>query len=202
VTVRVADVTGVVLCGGAGKRFGGADKPLELLHGLPLVQHVCERLAAQVAHVVISCNRNADTYRRFGDVIVDGITDRGPLAGVLAGMEAATTDFVFVCPGDAPLLSRTLVARLRAVLDSTDTDVAYPDDGEQRQHLFMLVRRSLREALSDYLDAGRRAVHTFVQLQRCAIVDGPFDSDCFTNVNTADDLAQLAASIPARARRR
>ncbi len=189
-----ADITGLILCGGAGTRFDGRDKPLEMLAGSPLLAHVRERLLPQVARIVISCNRNIEAYARFRDALVaDDEPRRGPLGGILAGLTRADTDYVFVCPGDAPFLSRTLVARLAAALDEEHADVALPHDGARRQHLFILMRRSLVPALRRYLDTGSRSVHGFIDQQRAAIVDAGFDRDTFVNVNSAEDLAMVAA---------
>ena len=95
-----ADITGLILCGGAGTRFDGRDKPLELLDGSPLFAHVRERLLPQVARIVISCNRNIDAYARFGDaLVVDEEPQRGPLGGVLAGLMRADDRLRIRLPG-------------------------------------------------------------------------------------------------------
>lgn len=189
------DITGVILCGGAGSRLGGRDKPLEDLAGSPLVAHVRERLLPQVGRIVISCNRNVDAYARWGDATVaDQCPDHGPLAGVLAGTDVADTQFLFVCPGDAPFLPTTLVTLLAASLCRAEIDIAVPHDGVQRQHLFMLIRRDLAPALRTYLDAGGRSVHGFVDQQRCATVGGRFEVGAFLSVNSPTDL-QIAVTI-------
>ncbi len=44
-----SNITGLILAGGAGQRLGGRDKGLYPLLGRPLVTHVSERLAPQIA---------------------------------------------------------------------------------------------------------------------------------------------------------
>ena len=194
--MRRIDVTGLILCGGSARRFAGRDKPLALLRGSMLVEHVRERLAPQVERVVISCNRNLDVYRRWGDTVVtDAVPERGPLGGLLAGMRVATTPYVFVCPGDAPLLPTTLVERLARALDVGAADVAYPHDGERPQHLFLLVRRTAVDRVRRFLDDGGRAVHQWVEQMRAVSIDARPDRDAFVNVNSAGDLAQLNAAV-------
>ncbi len=189
----VVNVTGLILCGGAGTRLHGRDKPLEQLAGMTLVEHVRNRLRPQVACVLISCNRNFERYGRWRDpIVVDETADRGPLGGVLAGMQRADTDYLFVCPGDAPFLSTTLVARLTSALCRDGADIAIPSDGARRQHLFQLLRRSLADALRDYLDAGGRSVHEFIDRQRTVVVDAAFERDAFLNVNSPADLHAAA----------
>ena len=194
--IGAADVTGLILCGGAGTRLGGRDKPLELLGGVPLVEHVRERLQPQVARVLISCNRNFDAYGRWNDTIVrDEAANRGPLGGVLAGMDSTQTEYLFVCPGDAPFLSTTLVDNLASALDRNPADIAIPRDGVRRQHLFPLMRRSLAGPLRHYLDTGGRSVHAFVETQRTVVIDAA-DREAFFNVNSEADLRAAAAMLP------
>ena len=83
----LADTTGLVLAGGAGRRVGGADKGLLPWHGRPLVEQVVQKLRGEVATLLISCNRNQDYYASLADRIV---ADQRPgFAGPLAGIEAA-----------------------------------------------------------------------------------------------------------------
>ncbi|MFW6380343.1 MAG: NTP transferase domain-containing protein, partial [Halorhodospira sp.] len=77
----------MVLAGGTGRRMGGCDKGLVPLDGRPLVAHVLERLAPQVAAVRINANRHLDHYAALG-VPVDGDHHPGQL-GPLAGMASA-----------------------------------------------------------------------------------------------------------------
>jgi molybdopterin-guanine dinucleotide biosynthesis protein A len=185
-------VTGVVLCGGDGRRFDGRDKPLSDLDGRPLVAHVLERLAGQVDEVLISANRNLDRYETFGfDVLRDPAPGLGPLGGVLAATRVAANGLVFVCPGDSPLLAPGTVSALAAgLIDGVDVLVAH--DGTRQQNLFMLLRRACRASIAEYLDSGARSVHGFIE--RSAALAVPFGSPSdYRNVNTPDQLAALEA---------
>jgi molybdenum cofactor guanylyltransferase len=194
--IERGEITGLILCGGRAVRLGGRDKPLEHLAGRALVDHVRERLQPQVAQVVVSCNGKFDTYARHGDAVVtDEVPERGPLGGVLAGMLYSTTRYLFVCPGDAPLLSRTLVARLAAALDRERADVALPSDGTRQQHLFLLLRCALATSLRGYLDGGGNSVHAFVAQQRAVVIDAASERDSFINVNSPADLTAAAALL-------
>jgi molybdopterin-guanine dinucleotide biosynthesis protein A len=182
-------VTAVVLCGGSGRRFEGKDKPLERLAGRPLVAHVLARLEGQVSSVVISANRNLEEYRRFGHPVVqDQVADRGPLAGLQAADSQLESGRVFVCPGDAPFVLTDLVERLQPALTS-GADVVVPHDGVRRQHLFMLLERTMAEQVGEYLERGGRSVGGW--LAELQVAEVPVtDPDAFTNVNTADELAR------------
>jgi molybdopterin-guanine dinucleotide biosynthesis protein A len=104
-------ITGIILAGGMGRRMGGVDKGLVDLDGLPFVAHVLARLSPQVGDVLISANQNLDRYGAFGvPVVPDAIGGfAGPLAGLHAGMTAATRDLVVTVPCDSPFLPGDLV---------------------------------------------------------------------------------------------
>lgn len=146
----------VILCGGAGQRLGGVDKPLELLAGRPLFEHVLRRIAGQAGAIIVSANRNAAQYAAYGLTVVDdgGHAGRGPLAGVAAGLAAATTDFVLIVPGDAPLLPDDLASRLDDIRLRDRAAIVHADDGHGPQPLCALVSRALLDDLERYLDQG------------------------------------------------
>ncbi len=186
-------VTGIVLCGGSGRRFGGMDKPLELLSGRPLIEHVLERVAPQVEHLIISANRHHPDYQRYGfPVLADDAVDRGPLAGIQAAARFSESELLFVCPGDSPLLPRSLVAQLRSRLAGSDgVEVVIPHDGERAQHLFLLMPRAVASTIDPYLNAGRRSVAGWLA-ERSVVEHSLADQRAFTNVNTIADLAALS----------
>ena len=82
--IATEDITGLILAGGAGRRVEGRDKGLIDWQGKPLVQHVALRLRPQVGQLIISCNRNIETYRELADkTVTDSRRDfQGPLAGL------------------------------------------------------------------------------------------------------------------------
>lgn len=188
---RQPAVTGIVLCGGSGSRFQGADKPLLPLHGRTMLAHVLERLTPQVASVVISANRNRADYEAFGHpVVADLQPDQGPLAGLAASLPLTDDGLLFLCPGDAPLLAVDLVECLRGQL-TPDVDAVLPFDGERPQHLFMLLRRAAAATAVDYLSGGGRSVAGFVQRLNVHMVPVQ-DRASFANVNTRADLEAVA----------
>jgi molybdopterin-guanine dinucleotide biosynthesis protein A len=184
-------ITGIILCGGRGRRMGGVDKPLELLNGRSLVSHVRERLTQQVGRIIISANRSLDAYASFGDVIVTDIeAGQGPLGGLVSALALAESEWFFCCPGDAPRLDWSLVARLARHIGSADAAVAH--DGTQSQYLFLLGRRSLCAAMEAYLATGERTVQGFLASIAPVEVDASDIAASFANINTQAELAQLS----------
>ena len=200
-------ITGLVLCGGRGSRMGGVDKGLQTLDGQPLVWHALERLRPQVGALAINANRHAALYARFGaPVWPDAQNDYpGPLAGMLAGLSAISTEWLVTVPCDTPRFPLDLVARLAAAAAAAGATAAMPltqaEPGDsnsapgppQPQPVFCLLHRSLRPALQAALAAGERKIDRFTRSQ--GQVQVPFfdadDAGAFVNANTAGELELL-----------
>ena len=110
------DITGLILAGGMGRRMGGADKGLLLLHGRPLAALSLERLRPQVGSLFISANRNLDIYAALGPEVLPYLLPDypGPLAGIHAALSRIETPWLATCPCDSPYLPSDLVERLTA----------------------------------------------------------------------------------------
>ena len=181
-------ITGIVLAGGQGRRMGGVDKGLKPLHGKPMVEHVLARLAPQVAEVVINANQNHETYARFGHRVVgDEVSGfAGPLAGLHAGMKAASQPLVLTVPCDSPFLPADLAQRLAAALK--DHQVAVAKTGDQPHPVFALVRKSVLDHLEAYLRGGGRKIDAWYATLQFVEVDFGDEADAFRNINTLEEL--------------
>ena len=190
-TIAHDAITGVIFAGGQGRRMGGVDKGLVELDGRPLVAHVIERLAPQVGTIVINANQNRDRYAAFGHAVVaDAIGGfAGPLAGLHAGLSAATTPYVVTSPCDSPFLPHDLVERLAAAFDQTPLDLAVARTFEQPHPVFSLVKRSVLPHLEAFLRAGGRKIDAWYRTLRVAEVSFDDEADAFRNINTAAELA-------------
>lgn len=200
-TIGTDRITGLVLAGGRGTRMGGVDKGLQLLHGEPLALHVIKRVAAQTGALVISANRHADQYAGLGapfgaTVVGDTLPDfPGPLAGLLAGLRAAQTEFVLSAPCDTPNLPPDLARRLTEALEANAADIVTVTTrdarGETSMHpVVALVRTSLADDLCTFLEAGERKVRAWYARHKTAEVDFA-DGRAFYNANTLQELADL-----------
>lgn len=185
-------VTGLILAGGAGRRMGGADKGLIEYRGRPLVAHVIERLAPQVGSLLISANRNRESYAAFGHpVLADTLSDYpGPLAGLATGLATCTTPWLLCVPCDCPALPLDLVRCLHQSAMDTHAPIAVACTADGLQPTFQLCRREVLPALQAYLAAGRRKMGDWC-LEQGAIPVTFSDANTFNNLNNP---AQLAAT--------
>ena len=193
---RAEQITGLVLAGGRGERLGGVDKGWILYRGRPLIESVVERFAPQVGSLLISANRNLQRYAALAEVVTDadsGVpTDAypGPLAGVLAALNAARTEWMAFVPCDAPHLPADLVERLAGAVGAADAACAQVDG--RLQPVFALVRRATSASLQRHFTAGGRAMHAWLSSLAAVAVDFD-DAAAFRNINTAEDAEGRAA---------
>jgi molybdenum cofactor guanylyltransferase len=183
-------VSGIVLAGGLGRRMGGVDKGLQLLHGQPMIAHVLARLAPQVDDIVINANQNHERYAAFGHrVVPDEIGGfAGPLAGLHAGLGAVSHPLAVTVPCDSPFLPEDLVARLHAQLG--DNDLAVAKTGDQPHPVFALVRRSVADNLRSFLASGGRKIDAWYASLNVVEVLFDDEADAFRNINTREELGR------------
>lgn len=181
-------VAAVILAGGQGRRMGGADKGLIDYRGRPLIEWALAALTPQVDEVVISANRNTESYAGYARrVLPDTLPGYpGPLAGVLAALQAVNAEWLLVVPCDTPHLPADLASRLLAAVRTEQLPLAVAADPFRVHHSCFLVRTDQRDDLAAYLARGERAVrHWQAGLASTAV---RFDPAGFVNVNQPRDL--------------
>ena len=176
-------LTGVLLVGGASRRFG-SPKALAELDGETLAARAWRTLG-DACDERLAVGKRKDALPLPFDLIDDDTDVRAPIAGVVAGLRAARNDLCVFVPVDTPFLRSSDLRELAAEC----LDVAVPPTGPlpgayRRSALTVLERRladgqlKLRDALSELDVAG-------VEL----------DAHALTNINDAADLARLAVKI-------
>lgn len=192
----IDDLLGVVLCGGQGRRFGGADKGLITFNQRPMASYGIDALS-DCQRIVINANRNQTTYQqRFGlPVISDADSDySGPLSGMLAALKYAQSEgltWVITVPCDAPYITNEYVQRLYQASQHRSEKILMADDGF-RQPVFALLHVSITEKLQHFLRGEQKKILLFYQ--QIGVYSVKFNSSrLFTNINTDADKRQEEA---------
>lgn len=148
-----ARLTGLILGGGASSRFGGADKALALVAGVPLVVRVARALSeVPVSEIVVASRdrtqRHVDALaagplgaRVVGAPFEPGGAPEGPLAGAIAGARVARGAWLALAPCDAPFLASGLYRALaeRAAANGRAAAFASSGAGERHAHPLLAV---------------------------------------------------------------
>lgn len=185
----LSQISIVILAGGEGRRMGGKDKGLIEYQGKPLIEHVLSRLPAGLGHVMVSANRNQDTYQLYAEVLEDKeYVLHGPLSGILEAMKHSHSEYLLCLPCDTPYLPHELIPRLFDALQKEQVDVAFAASESRSHYVICLVRCSLQEVLREFLASGQRRVAVWLQQQSHCQVLFEGDEQPFMNINQQQEL--------------
>jgi molybdopterin-guanine dinucleotide biosynthesis protein A len=164
-----------VLAGGRSTRFG-SDKLAAIHQGIPLLHHAVLRVAEVCAEVVVVIAPGSSEVAMPVGVNVRFVRDaregEGPLAGLLRGLEGASTELAIVAGGDMPDLSTGVLLEMLRVADEASIDAVALQEGARFRPLPNLVRVApAREEAHALLDAGERSLRSLLQTLRTAVID-------------------------------
>lgn len=146
-------MTGLVLAGGASRRMG-RDKTELLLEGERLVDRAVRRLGQRCREVIVASGdgQRLDVHVRQ---VADPIAGAGPLAGIVAGIRAASHPYVAVVAVDAPHLDLEVLTRCAERIG--DAPVCIPEVAGVLQPLHAVWATWAGDAFGEALRNGERS---------------------------------------------
>ena len=190
-------ITGIILAGGRATRMGGHDKGLVQINNQAMIVYVIDALRPQVAGIVLNVNRNKSMYKKFGyPIVADDLAGfQGPLAGMAAAMNKVSTDYIFTCPCDGPLLADDIVARMFTTINDQGAEICVANDGDRMQSVCALINCRLRESLFVYLAGEDRKIEHWYKQHKLAQADFSDKKHCFLNANRPQDLETISKHL-------
>ncbi|HUR28293.1 MAG TPA: molybdenum cofactor guanylyltransferase [Planctomycetota bacterium] len=185
-------VTGVVFCGGKSSRMGEDKALLRGEDGRSMLERACATLRPLVGEVWLACGPRA----RYGELgltlVLDRREDGGPLAGLEAVLERATTRWVAVLACDMPRVATAHVQRLLEHAHEADLDACWMETEAGAEPLCAVYSRACLEPVRAALDAGERrmiAFHARPSAGRALRLAGlrPREDGLTQNLNTPSD---------------
>lgn len=190
-----SEVTGLVLCGGESRRMG-RDKAAIEHRGRRLIEYPVAALR-EVAERVLLCSGATPRYPELGlECVLDTEAEAGPLSGLMAGLEAARSEWVAVLACDLPRAGAPLLRELLAEASARSLDACLLELERGTQPLFAVYRRApCAAAVRAALAAGERRMVSFHARLGADLVGSllPEAASAATalNVNTPSDLQAL-----------
>jgi molybdopterin-guanine dinucleotide biosynthesis protein A len=150
-------VSAVILAGGRSSRFG-RDKLAESLDGRPLLDHVIDAVRPFASEILVVAAPDANRSLPAGATLVhDPVAFEGPLAGVLAGLGAASESIVLVVGGDMPdIVGAVIRSMLEALEEAGIEAVVLEHEGRGRPLPLVLRREPALAAATRLFTAGER----------------------------------------------
>jgi molybdenum cofactor guanylyltransferase len=145
----IEDCTALILAGGESQRMG-QDKACLLFSGMTLLEKIASVLQPLFANIIVSTKDSRPTCGL--PQILDHPAHKGPLAGLLAGLEHASTSWVFAVGCDMPFIVPGLIEYLAGLREGCDAIVPVVSNHPQPMAAFY-SRRSL-DTLHDLMSDG------------------------------------------------
>jgi molybdenum cofactor guanylyltransferase len=175
-------LTGVLLLGGASRRFG-SPKALAELRGETLAERAWRTLGA-VCDERLALGKRVDGLGFPFPLHDDGTQVRTPLAGVVAGLQRASHDICVFLPVDCPLVSPAALTELAEAC----ADAAVPQTGP----LPGAYRRTALPELQQRLADGDLQLRDALDAIDTRVVE--LDPDQLISINSEGDLRRLVVS--------
>ena len=187
-------LTLAIQAGGNSSRMG-EDKALKLFHGIPLIQHVFNRISPIADEIIITSN-NPDAYT-FLDVRIvrDLRLGRGALGGLYTALSTAKHDLVAVVACDMPFASAQVFRSARKLLVTREADAVVPKTQFGYEPLHALYRReACRDPIKNALDADKWKVISWFSEVKVYDLEVK-DKKIFWNLNTPEDFSKAEKII-------
>ena len=190
-------ISGGILAGGAGRRFGGQNKALLELAGKPLIAHVAERLRPRVSELLISSGAHGNALSDFADCCLPdptGFMGLGPIAGILALLQGMRGEWLLVLPCDAPLFPEQAMEGLLACAGG-DFAAAVVRVNGQINPVCCMLNRDCAGPLEAALRQGQRRSTEIMLSLSPTFVDHDDDRPGLWSLNTPAELAACEGSL-------
>lgn len=190
-------ITGVILAGGANRRFGGNPKTTAVIGGKTIIFRILETIREFFDEIIIVTNTPGD-FRHYKDVLItcDRYPGAGPLAGIHAAMQLTDNESLFVFAGDMPFLNREIIANQIGEYRKSACEILVPSVNNLIEPLHAIYKKSTLERLEKLLtDAKNHSVRDLIAISDTRYMTLQNDVGvlrAFSNINTPSDLEQLS----------
>ena len=192
-------LTGVILAGGAGTRFGGPKATMQL-HGSPLLERTVATLSRITDEVAIVGHPYPLEFKPPVHVtmVPDRIAQRGPLAALTSVLGAIPPGLVAVVGCDMPFADSELLEHQASL--ATGFDAVVPIADGRLQPLHAIYHTSISPTLERLVEEGESSMQSLVSEIATRFLEAEEwsrfspDGRCFFNINTPADY-EFAAAI-------
>ena len=178
------DLTGVVLAGGSSRRLGRPKEAVTLPDGRTLLTVAIELMSAVTRDVIVAGTPSVPVDI---PVVADAAPGEGPLAALETVMQTQRAHRYLVLACDMPFMT---AHALRSLAASDATLTAYRSPDGRLQPLPLLIDGVMSDRIAALVVSGARSLHRLFSEPEASIRDA--EADVFANINTPDDLSQLA----------
>lgn len=190
----------LILAGGKSRRIKG-NKALIKLGDKPLLLHVVEKVleGTHETVVVIGKNDELDKYASFlpskVTILKDTMEGKGPLVGIVTGMQKMRSEYTVILPCDSPFIKREVIGHLFKRAQGADAAIPrWPNGNIEPLHAIYKISTSIPAAETALRKDELLIVDMIKRLDKVVYVNTDelknFDQELITffNINNQEDL--------------
>jgi molybdenum cofactor guanylyltransferase len=191
-----APIYGLILAGGRSKRMG-RDKALLAYHGKSQIEWTADRarLICQRVFLSVRADQARDAGRSGLPQIVDRLTGKGPIAGIVAAQAMAPDVAWLALACDLPFIDEETLRYLAAARDPRRVATAYRStfDGLP-EPLCAIFEPQSRALMEEYIATGNDCPRKFLIRNDALLIEQPHPQ-ALNNINTPDEFRTASAEI-------
>jgi molybdopterin-guanine dinucleotide biosynthesis protein A len=195
--------TGILLAGGAARRFGGRPKGLAIVKEQRIADRVLIALAgASDRQVVVSNDPEADDWFPKLRVVPDAEPGLGPLAGIETGLIAAKGTAIVIVAWDMPFVTAPLLRGMRA-LGELGADAVVPVHRDVTEALCAWYAPSAQPVARELIAHGERraaalaeALPNVVRIPEHVLEQHGEMQRLFMSIDSPEQLAEIGGNFP------
>ena len=191
--------TAVVLAGGKSSRLN-FDKQTISINGVLMPVYIANCLSQEFEKVIIGSNK-PELYSKNCpyEIITDNYNGLGPKAGILAGLENSTSDFVYFTGCDMPYVNIPFIRHMRKLLIESEESISVvlAVSNGYFEPLNAFYSQDLKSPIRDQLNQNRNKLSDLYQETNTICIGdetlAEFDpyNLMFVNLNTPEDYKKL-----------
>lgn len=188
-------ISGVILAGGANKRFGGITKSKIVINGESIISRIINSINDLFNEIIIVTNTPSEfpEFVKF-KIVEDQYMKAGPLGGIHAALKSSKQDAIFVFAGDMPFLKKEIIVEQIKQFRLSGYDILIPKIGCFIEPLHSIYRISVLSGLERFITGGEsRSVRDFISEMNAGylqIQESEENKRAFTNINSPSDIVQ------------
>lgn len=182
-------VGGIILAGGKSSRMG-TDKAYVKVDGIEMMTYVVKTLKEVCAEVCICTNHiSHNSFQQ--QLIFDKYQGKGPIAGILSGLEYSSYELNFVLSCDTPFISVQILEKLLLSAENSSSEATIAYCNGQLYPLCGVYSRNSRALIESLLKKDVKKLRTVLSHLNVTIESFPDTYEkYFLNINTPDDVPE------------
>ena len=192
----VNNISGVILAGGASRRFNRITKANLVIGGKKIISRITDTIKDIFDEIIIVTN-TPEEFAEFNNykIVTDWYKKIGPLGGIHSALKTSSKQALFVFAGDMPLLDKKFIYRQIDFYHSHKCDILVPQINALDEPLHAIYSKSLLKTLEEYLsgynDYSVKGFFKRINVRYMQLQDTEENNNMFTNINSPAEIARI-----------